>query len=1217
MPAQRPRAAFEPIAPDFDINGLIESTPNFSFVDRISVDQIDEQGVAAFEKLVLLHVIAGGKPLVVDGFENRLDPWTFSSKWLNDNVGSKSTSCRCLPYCPDEFQLTRVTVEQSKNLSTKESLPLTIGHYLRNMNKLSNQFFENARNYKDKSRQRIYLKDIDCPQVWHDKLQDHIPPFLFYLNESTGDIGGPGANPYTLGPGRRPARGIARAGDLMSSLPPEMRAENLMCYIGHEGTYTPSHREMCATMGHNIMVEASKEVGEDGKPERPGSSVWFMTESKDRNLVSEYWLSTLGHDIEVENHFAQISAWKRAPFNVYVVEQRPGDFILIPPLAPHQVWNRGTRTMKVAWNRTTIETLDMAIHEALPKAKIVCRDEQYKTKAIIYYTLMLYSNRLALARSQSDKLPADSARQLMGSPKIKHLVKDFRRLLGLFLDVLVSEMFNPDGPQEKCEFLPFDSNVTCAYCRCNIFNRFLTCSNCKDQLGHEEEEPYDVCMDCYAMGRSCGCISNLKWTEQFKWRELSGKYDSWRKQLIDLDGGNATKVPTTLVEARRSLPHKTLAEVCREQLKRRPFTDIAKPKQEDEQSEGDIIVDDEGRVKKTVKKKPKAWYKTHSPCHVCCKRHPNWKSAKCTTCDKWWCYGSLFRGADLMPLTIMQDPNWSCPHCQEACFAGACRKDPKQHPYEPKGTLLGHDTKRVADARSVECLVDFSVSNLTWLRDDDEDVQESVRIRRAREEAKKAKEADPMDEDDEEEPDVDQSHVRFDYSPDDSMIDPQLMDNTTQNSRSKLKARASLLPPPEAMLKGARPSTSSHSQGNGLVSGDAPEGYAPAITSGFIAPQASMYPDIEEDSYAYPDPRGEEDEEEGYLPISSLLSGPTRRNKRIQEEYEDDDEINMEGSRTKRRRVSEDPTSTFNKPRNEATKQFEKEKERKALDEAKKAGRFIAAQAALRGKKRVVRLPISGPRLAQLLAQEAAKAFQPVSETPEVDQEVPPENVLVRSDIAPKEKAKKKAPLHPSKMKIRVERDEDFSMRSERTDRRKRTTNADYEEVDVESDFNSGESDDGGYRGRRQENGKRRISSYIQKKHIDDGDLPDELPENYKDSRSRMEGKMPVVRPRPGPAARARVVPPVPPKELPQLDGTAGYDDDDASDFDDEIPDEQPTFEEENRRAKLEALRMVEEESARAPPPPMHRSIFDKGNGKKIRIVSKSTGTSSPSLGKK
>ncbi|KAG9825647.1 hypothetical protein KCU98_g15694, partial [Aureobasidium melanogenum] len=146
----------------------------------------------------------------------------------------------------------------------------------------------------------------------------------------------------------------------------------------------------------------------------------------------------------------------------------------------------------------------------------------------------------------------------------------------------------------------------------------------------------------------------------------------------------------------------------------------------------------------------------------------------------------------------------------------------------------------------------------------------------------------------------------------------------------------------------------------------------------------------------------------------------------------------------------------------------------------------------------------------------------------------------------------------------------------------KRPTNADYEEVDVESDFNSGEDDkDGMYNGRQRENGKRRLSSYIQKKHIDDLDLPDELPENYKDSRSRMEGRAPN---RPGPA----------------LDGAA--DDGSASDSDDE----QATFEEENRLAKLESLKMVEEEAARAPPP-MHRSIFDRGSGKKIRIVSKTT----------
>ena len=125
-------------------------------------------------------------------------------------------------------------------------------HYLKHLSKLTDQFFDSPDRYRDKTRQRIYLKDIDCPQVWQDKLKEHIPSSLFYLNDSTGETDGAGALQVT---GRK-GRGIGRAGDLMSSLPPEMRAENLMCYIGHEGTYTPSHREMCASLGQNIMVDA-------------------------------------------------------------------------------------------------------------------------------------------------------------------------------------------------------------------------------------------------------------------------------------------------------------------------------------------------------------------------------------------------------------------------------------------------------------------------------------------------------------------------------------------------------------------------------------------------------------------------------------------------------------------------------------------------------------------------------------------------------------------------------------------------------------------------------------------------------------------------------------------------------------------------------------------------------------------------------------------------
>ena len=89
MPAQRPSASFQPISPDLDLAALVESTPNFEYVVRISYDMIEQQGLEQFEKLVLLHVIIGGKPLVIEGVHAHLDEWTFTSQWLKDNHGKK------------------------------------------------------------------------------------------------------------------------------------------------------------------------------------------------------------------------------------------------------------------------------------------------------------------------------------------------------------------------------------------------------------------------------------------------------------------------------------------------------------------------------------------------------------------------------------------------------------------------------------------------------------------------------------------------------------------------------------------------------------------------------------------------------------------------------------------------------------------------------------------------------------------------------------------------------------------------------------------------------------------------------------------------------------------------------------------------------------------------------------------------------------------------
>lgn len=89
MPSTRPCAAFEPVSPDFDVAAMVESTPNFEYVVRIDCGMIDHQGLENFEKLVLLHVILGGKPLVIEGYESRLDKWVFALQWLRDNCASK------------------------------------------------------------------------------------------------------------------------------------------------------------------------------------------------------------------------------------------------------------------------------------------------------------------------------------------------------------------------------------------------------------------------------------------------------------------------------------------------------------------------------------------------------------------------------------------------------------------------------------------------------------------------------------------------------------------------------------------------------------------------------------------------------------------------------------------------------------------------------------------------------------------------------------------------------------------------------------------------------------------------------------------------------------------------------------------------------------------------------------------------------------------------
>ncbi|KAI1653677.1 hypothetical protein F4813DRAFT_373692 [Daldinia decipiens] len=713
-----PQAKFDPIPPDLDLHALVDRTPNFDWVVRISTTQIRRLGPSGFEKLVQLHVIEGGRPLVIEGWNKVFPEDLFSAAWLERTYDKKQ--------------------ENIRDITAQTDIPMTTGHYLRSMRQLTNQW--TPTNFRDDRRQRLYLKDIDCPPEWYNHLKKVIPPNVFYMNENISE--NPGADTRNDNIFGAPEKTPATAGDLMSSLPEEMRAQNLMCYIGHEGTYTPAHREMCASLGQNIMVEAS----EDKNGEKPGSSIWFMTETKDREVVREYFLSMLGHDIEIEKHFAQINAWKKANFPVYIVEQKVGDFILIPPLAPHQVWNRGTRTMKVAWNRTTVETLNLALHEALPKARLVCRDEQYKNKAIIYYTMERYYKDLQAHEENSEVGLLGFGQELMqNSSRMKQMANDFKRLFGLFTEILVDEMFG--YKQNDVEYIPFDSNITCSYCRSNVFNRFLTCKCCVRTLINGDEDTYDICMECYAMGRSCVCISGLQWCEQWKWPDLIEKYETWRSMVIQQDGFVDVELSPQPIEiVRKKTGKKSVAQICQEQLRRRPWNDITKPSQPQAEESDEPEVDEEGRVKKKPKPKRKAKQGDVYRCHVCCHKDYTYKLNFCTTCQNAYCYGVLWRAFDTMPQMAMEREHWQCPRCLNICNCGSCRQSGNTHPYVPKNTLLGHDTRPIADDRSVESIVDFRQHNLGWLKatGDENRGRDTKRMQRLKQQADAEKARDPL-----------------------------------------------------------------------------------------------------------------------------------------------------------------------------------------------------------------------------------------------------------------------------------------------------------------------------------------------------------------------------------------------------------------------------------------------------------------------------------------
>ncbi|KAL0581529.1 hypothetical protein V5O48_000458 [Marasmius crinis-equi] len=304
-------------------------------------------------------------------------------------------------------------------------------------------------------KERFYGKDAPCPKEWNN-----------YLN--AGEI-----------PDRLLADGPS---NLLNSLPRKQQVETLMCYLGGSDTYTPIHKDLCASSGHNLMCYT----------ERDGSSLWMMTDSHSARPLTDHFLAlnrVLDHETHIMSLEEAANAAANAKVTMYVVEQRLGDLVLVPPRSYHQVVNRGGLSIKTSWSRMTAKGLQTALYYELPLYRRVCRVETYRVKSTIYHSIRRLTTELQKDRGKTE------------------LAKLLVFLMRLFDHIIEGEYYPQHKELETIQRTgeaPIPE-LQCDFCGADIFQSFLYCNRCVQERTEAIEDSFILCPGCYVEGRSCKC----------------------------------------------------------------------------------------------------------------------------------------------------------------------------------------------------------------------------------------------------------------------------------------------------------------------------------------------------------------------------------------------------------------------------------------------------------------------------------------------------------------------------------------------------------------------------------------------------------------------------------------------------------------------------------------------------------------------------------------
>ncbi|KAI0229877.1 hypothetical protein L0F63_003004 [Massospora cicadina] len=361
------------------------------------------------------------------------DQQLFTLDWLKSNIGDNEVRIR--------------------DLRTKKDTNLKFNEFM-----AMNQ-------HKHYSEIHYYGKDLDCPHEWQISGKSFVPPYLQYLGPN----------------------------DLNRLLPDYLTIDNLMIYVGHQGTYTASHFDICGSVGHNLMVYTDEGC----------SALWFMVGRDHANDARKFWHQHGGGNtsIDQDNCALPANVMGQAKFPIFAFEQRLGDFVMVPSEGGHQVVNLGQGgTIKYSWNRNTVQSLDHCIRRILPVNRRILKMETYRTKTMVEQGVLQLGRRL-----QEHDLES------VEPSLLERFTRDYCTLLQTYAEIISYDVVDTSyaiqtlqRPERADD--PMPHTRVCDYCHCDIWNVWFHCGECSPEtLGH------DFCADCFAENRRCLNPQRIAW----------------------------------------------------------------------------------------------------------------------------------------------------------------------------------------------------------------------------------------------------------------------------------------------------------------------------------------------------------------------------------------------------------------------------------------------------------------------------------------------------------------------------------------------------------------------------------------------------------------------------------------------------------------------------------------------------------------------------------